>query len=174
MRQRVEKEIYVEEMFRKVQKREMLRNYYNKRFGKVLKKFDGKVYNARFKNAVEEDMYQENVCLGVSEKDKTEKIVRLSLYVQKEQYNYDREGSEYVEVCLKDGRIDAKATHDHDQNKRWWESFDNDTQSVLQTVLNYDEYMKVADDMMEAIKKYNDLPFYFVRNLQTEYIHIHH
>lgn len=175
MQQRVPKDIYVDQLTKKVQKREQLRRYYTKNYLPILRKFDGKVYNARFVNAINEDMERHDALLHITDMtDNDDKTRRLWMYVCESATNYNRAASIMLRVvCNAEGRIDAKASEEYADMQKELKGFDEGTTEILTTIYNYDEYMKITDDMMAAIEKYNNLPYHFIQNLDTYYIHIH-
>ena len=166
------KEEFISEMKQRIEIRKTIMEFVeNVYFPMIATKFDGKVYNVRFLNAlndeakkIDERMY---VKRGYSY-DEIEIQFRLS------RYNY----TDYEAILLKlktnaEGRIDYEATANDKLNIAWIESFKGGIADYQNCIDNYDEYMKVFVELNEVLEKYNSLPHPFRGHLDKSWMHIY-
>ena len=140
-------------------------------FPMMATKFDGKVYNARFINALNEEAKKISDRMHVKRgysNDEIEIEMRLS------QWNYN----DYESILLKcktnaEGRIDYDATINDHYTKAWIESFKTYIEEYQKSIDNYDEYMKVFAELGDALMKYNKLPHSFRGHLDTTWMRIY-
>ena len=166
------KEEFIKEMEQRINIRKTLMDFVdNVYFPMMATKFDGKVYNARFINAlnkeakkISERMY---VKIGYG-RDEIEIQMRLP------QWNYN----DYESILLicktnAEGRIDYDATINDHYTKAWIDSSKSYTEEYQKAIDNYDEYMKVFVELNETLEKYNKLPHSFRGNLDTSCMRIY-
>ena len=170
MKTRKTKDEFVAEMRKRIEIRNMLYEFYiNVYLPMMCTKFDGKVYNKRFLNALNTEAKKIHEWLYVAEKY-GEIVFELRL----NQYNYnDYEAFMCRCVRTNDGRISYDATINDTLNKAWVENFNKYTEEIQSAIDNYDEYMKIADELSMAVKKYNILPSKFKGNIDTDYMRIY-
>ena len=164
------KDEFVAEMRKRIEIRNMLYEFYiNVYLPMMCTKFDGKVYNKRFLNALNTEAKKIHEWLYVAEKY-GEIVFELRL----NQYNYN-DYEAFMCRCLRttDGRISYDATINDTLNKAWVENFNKYTEEIQSAIDNYDEYMKIADELSMAVKKYNILPSKFKGNIDTDYMRIY-
>ena len=170
-----------------IEHREELRKFYENQWGELLKKWDGKVYNKRFRDDVDEELkkvsprmsaeFKEPNCRDSYSNMNGKPMIEVKLRYQNEQYNYtDHEQLWTRVVCHYDDnwniRISAEDTPKETYVKNWFENFAKDTEEHKSVLDNYDKYMKVAEKMEQAVKMYNELPYRFRLNIDTRWIHI--
>ena len=166
------KEEFVKEMEQRINIRKTIMDFVdNVYFPMMATKFDGKVYNARFINALNEEAKKVSdhmyVKRGYSD-DEIEIQLRLS------QWNYN----DYESILLKcktnkEGRIDYDATINDYYTKVWIESFKSCIEEYQKSIDNYDEYMKVFAELGDTLMKYNKLPHSFRGHLDKEWMRIY-
>ena len=166
------KEEFIKEMQQRIEIRKTIMEFVeNVYFPMMATKFDGKVYNARFLNALNEEAKKINNLMYVKKgysADEIEIQLRLS------QWNYN----DYESILLKcktnaEGRIDYDATINDHYTKAWIESFKACVNEYQKAIDNYDEYMKVFVELTNALEKHNQLPHSFRRNLDTTWMRIY-
>lgn len=165
------KEEFFKEMNQRIEIRKTIMEFVdNVYFPMMATKFDGKVYNARFINALNEEakkisdrMY---VKRGYSH-DEIEIEMRLS------QWNYNDYESILLKCKTNEGRIDYTATINDQQVMDWLESFKSYMEEYQKSIDNYDEYMKVFAELGDALMKYNKLPHSFRGHLDTTWMRIY-
>ena len=172
IRVRKSKEEFVAEMHQRIEIRKTIMEFVeNVYFPMMATKFNGKVYNARFLNALKAEAKKVNDLMYVKQgysHDEIEIQLRLS------QWNYN----DYESILLKcktnaEGRIDYEATINDTYTKAWIENFKTYMGEYQKAIDNYDEYMKVFVELNEALDNYNKLPHTFRTNLDTSWMHIY-
>jgi 5-hydroxyisourate hydrolase-like protein (transthyretin family) len=166
------KEEFIKEMKERINIRKTIMDFVdNVYFPMMATKFDGKVYNARFLNALNEEakkiserMY---VKIGYG-RDEIEIQMRLT------QWNYN----DYESILLKcktnaEGRIDYEATINDKYTKAWIANFKSYMEEYQSAIDNYDEYMKVFVELANTLEKYNKLPYTFRGHLDKSWMRIY-
>ena len=166
------KEEFIKEMQQRIEIRKTIMDFVeNVYFPMMATKFDGKVYNARFLNALNEEAKKISERMYVKKgysADEIEIQLRLS------QWNYN----DYESILLKcktnaEGRIDYDATINDHYTKTWIESFKAWVNEYQKAIDNYDEYMKVFVQLADALEKYNKLPYTFRGHLDKSWMRIY-
>jgi hypothetical protein len=166
------KEEFIKEMQQRIEIRKTIMDFVdNVYFPMMATKFDGKVYNARFLNALNEEAKKISNLMYVKKgysADEIEIQLRLS------QWNYN----DYESILLKcktnaEGRIDYDATINDYYTKAWIENFKAYMDEYQKAIDNYDEYMNVFVELANALEKYNKLPYTFRGHLDTTYMRIY-
>ena len=166
------REEFVKEMNQRIEIRKTIMDFVdNVYFPMMATKFDGKVYNARFLNALNEEAKKISERMYVKKgysNDEIEIQMRLS------DWNYN----DYESILLKcntnaEGRIDYDATINDHYMKAWIESFKSYIEEYQKSIDNYDEYMKVFVELNESLEKYNKLPHTFRGHLDTSWMRIY-
>lgn len=169
MRTRKTKDEFVAEMRKRIEIRNMLNEFYiNVYLPMMCTKFDGKVYNKRFLNALNTEAKKIHEWLYVAEKY-GEIVFELRL----SNCNYNDYESFMCKCVCKEGRISYDATINDAMNTAWVENFNKYTEEIQSAIDNYDEYLKIADELEEAVKKYNELPSRFRGNIDIDYMRIY-
>lgn len=170
MRLRSTKEEFIADMNKRIAIRNTLNEFYvNVYLPMLCTKFDGKVYNKRLFTALNEEAKKIHEWLWVGEKY-GEIVFELRL----NQYNYNVYES-FMCRCGRttDGRISYELTINDILNKAWVENFNKHTEEIKETIAKYDEYMKIATETEEVVKRYNKLPSVFRGNIDTDYMRIY-
>ena len=166
------REEFVKEMQKRIEIRKTIMEFVdNVYFPMMATKFDGKVYNARFINALNEEAKKISERMYVTKgysNDEIEIQMRLS------QWNYN----DYESILLKcktnaEGRIDYEATINDKLGQTWIENFKSYIKEYQNSIDNYDEYMKVFVELANALEKYNKLPHSFRGHLDTSWMRIY-
>ena len=165
------KEEFIKEMEQRIEIRKTIMDFVdNVYFPMMATKFDGKVNNARFINALNEEAKKINERMYVKRgysNDEIEIQLRLS------QWNYDDYESILLTCKTNEGRIDYTATINDQQLMDWIESFKSYIEVYQKCIDNYDEYMKVFVELGDALMKYNKLPHSFRGHLDTTWMRIY-
>ena len=166
------KEEFIKEMQQRIEIRKTIMEFVdNVYFPMMALKFDGKVYNARFLNALNKEAKKISEYMYVKKgysQDEIEIQLRLS------QWNYN----DYESILLKcktnaEGRIDYDATINDQYAKAWIENFKSAIEEYQKAIDNYDDYMKVFVELNESLEKYNKLPYPFRGHLDTSWMRIY-
>lgn len=166
------KEEFINEMQQRIEIRKTIMEFVdNVYFPMMATKFDGKVYNARFLNALNEEAKKINERMYVKRgytADEIEIQLRLS------DWNYN----DYESILLKcktnaEGRIDYDATINDTYTKAWVANFKSYMDEYQKAIDNYDEYMEVFVELGNALEKYNKLPHTFRGHLDKSYMRIY-
>lgn len=166
------REEFIKEMNQRIEIRKTIMEFVdNVYFPMMATKFDGKVYNARFLNALNEEAKKISERMYVKKgysNDEIEIQLRLT------DWNYN----DYESILLKcktnaEGRIDYEATINDQYTKAWIESFKSYMEEYQKAIDNYDEYMKVFVQLADALEKYNKLPHTFRGHLDTTWMRIY-
>lgn len=166
------KEEFIKEMKERINIRKTIMDFVdNVYFPMMATKFDGKMYNARFINALNEEakkiskrMYVKKGCC----QDDIEIQLRVS------DWNY----TDYEAIYLKcktnaEGRIDYDATINDRYTKVWIDNFKAYMDEYQKSIDNYDEYMQVFVELANALDNYNKLPHSFRGHLDKSWMSIY-
>ena len=164
------KEDFVKEMQHRIAIRKTIMDFVdNVYFPLMATKFDGKVFNARFINALNTEAKKINEMMYVKQGYSLDEIeVQLRL----DRYNY----TDYESILLKckrnaEGRIDYNATINDKLGNEWIENFKN--YNYQDCIDHYDEYMDVFVKLNDALEEYNKLPYSFRGNLDKSWMRIY-
>ena len=158
------REEFVKEMNQRIEIRKTIMEFVdNVYFPMMATKFDGKVYNVRFLNALNEEAKKISERMYVKKgysNDEIEIQMRLS------DWNY----TDYESILLKcktnaEGRIDYEATINDKLCQAWIANFKSYMDEYQSAIDNYDEYMKVFVELADALEKYNKLPYTFKQRI---------
>ena len=172
IRVRKSKEEFVAEMHQRIEIRKTIMEFVeNVYFPMMATKFNGKVYNARFLNALKAEAKKVNDLMYVKQgysHDEIEIQLRLS------QWNYN----DYESILLKcktnaKGRIDYDATINDKLCQSWIANFKSYVDEYQSAIDNYDEYMKVFVELSNVLENYNRLPHSFRNHLDKSWMRIY-
>ena len=163
------KEQFIKDCEMRIANRNTLVDFYNKVYLPTLQKFDGKVYNKRFINALQTEAKKVSEMMSVYGEE-----YHIIIEFQNHQFNYKDCETLYV-GCKRneEGRINYQATINDATFKAWVDNFKLYTLEYQNAIDNYDDYMAVANAMEQAVKAYNSLPSPFKANCDKRYISIH-
>lgn len=166
------KEDFIKEMQQRIEIRKTIMEFVeNVYFPMICTKFNGKVYNARFLNVLNEEAKKINELMYVKRGYSNDEI-EIQLRLNK--WNY----TDYESILLKlktnaEGRIDYEATINDKLGNNWIESFKSYMNEYQKAIDNYDEYMKVFVKLNNALNEYNELPHSFRGHLDTTWMKIY-
>lgn len=166
------KEQFVQDMNERIELRNTIMDFVNNvYFPMMATKFNGKVYNARFINALNEEAKKVSDKMYIKKGYSQDEI---EIQLRKSQFNYN----DYESILLKcktnaEGRIDYNATIEDRYTKAWIESFEETKQEYKNAIDNYDEYMKTFEQLNQALEEYNKIPHSFRNNLDTSWMRIY-
>ena len=166
-------EQFEERIRRQNKSQEELLAAYEKVFLPLLKKWDGKVYNKRFRTAIEEGLeaqgYGKLSKIYVSEESQHHNEVTLVLKQYPVPGNYNDAERVYIQLIVKyvDGnyRISEADTISNERGQAWLNNARENITERKKAVKNYKKYMKQAEQLQAAIKAYNELPHCFRENI---------
>ena len=163
------KEQFIKDCEMRIEHRNALVDFYNKVYMPTLQKFDGKVYNKRFINALQTEAKKISEMMCVYDEE-----YHIIISFQNYKFNYNDCENLYV-GCKKneEGRIDYQATINDATFKAWVDNFKLYTLEYQNAIDNYDDYMTVANAMEQAVKAYNSLPSPFKGNCDKRFFYIH-
>jgi hypothetical protein len=166
------REEFINEMKERINIRKTIMDFVdNVYFPMMATKFDGKVYNARFLNALNEEAKKVSERMYVKKgysNDEIEIQMRLT------QWNYN----DYESILLKcktnaEGRIDYEATINDKMCQSWIKNFKSYIDEYQNSIDNYDEYMQVFVKLGNALENYNKLPHSFRGHLDKSWMMIY-
>lgn len=166
------KEEFIKEMKERIEIRKTIMEFVdNVYFPMMATKFNGKVYNARFLNALNEEAKKVSERMYVKKAYSNDEI---EIRLRRTDWNYN----DYESILLKcktnaEGRIDYDATINDHYTKVWIESFKSYIEEYQNAIDNYDEYMKVFVELANALDNYNKLPHSFRGHLDTSWMRIY-
>ncbi len=172
IRTRKTKEEFIKEMQKRINMRKTIMDFVdNVYFPMMATKFDGKVYNARFINALNEEAKKISDRMYVNRGSINEDI---EISFRMSDWNYNDCETIYLKCKTNaEGRIDYDATINDRSTKAWIDSFKSYMDEYQKAIDNYDEYMKVFVELNESLEKYNELPHTFRGHLDTSWMQIY-
>jgi hypothetical protein len=167
MRTNKTKEEFINDLQTRIETRKDVLNIYENLFLPLLKKFDGKVFNKRFKTQFAELLKANNI-ENVLLRDMNLSFTncRYTLDKQNYKFNYSDVESLYFQFVLSDGRIDFEATISNEENTRNLNQFKNSITSYERCINNYDKYMEIAKETEEKINEFNNMHYLFRQNVK--------
>lgn len=170
MRTRKDKAAYIAEAQKKIKAYKELFNLYNTVYVETLNKFDGKVYNKRFTNAVQEQLpprFYIKVEGGRMDEKEGLDVEMYRLYDD----NYNKLCSIHFKLCFtwsaeKGNRISMENSVTNQYTEAWLASSARNMENVQDSIDNYDTYMAKAESLVAMIKDFNAMPFEFRNNLE--------
>lgn len=169
---RKSKEEFIEEMKQRIAIRKTIMDFVeNVYFPMIATKFDGKVYNKRFINALNEEAKKINELMYVK---RAYSFDEIEIQLRLTKWNY----TDYESILLKcntndEGRINYEATINDKFCKAWIKSFKETSDEYQKSIDNYDEYLKVFVKLDNVLNEYNKLPHSFRKNLDTTWMKIY-
>lgn len=178
MRTRENKAQFAARMNHEKKNREELRKVYNTVFLPLLKKYNGKVFNARFVNELRDNLQKVSPLMSCREESQHCEDITLFLEVRNSPHNYNDTERLYIKViCDRDEnynyRVNAEKSTADRYAAAWLDNFDKSTAEKTAAAKGYDKFLKLADKMEAIIKEYNELPADFRQIVETAYLHIY-
>ena len=165
MRTQKTKEQFIQRMEQQIQNLTELLNFYNNVYLPTLQKFDGKVYNKRFINALKEQIT--NKLMFVKDRERDEIIIGIRFT----EYNYNDYNSMFCKLLVNNEfRVDYNATINDKIGQKWIENLSTEIEQIKLIISNYDEYITVTQKLQEHINNYSNLPYQFRENIVLDKI----
>ena len=170
MRTKKTKEEFIAKMKDRIEARNIILDFVeNVYFPMMALKFDGKVYNKRFINALNVEAEKISDLMSVSEGYDC-----ITVKYRLDRYNYNDYEEIYLKlVCNYDGRINFDKTVNDEVGKKWIDGFKNNINDYQKSIDNYDDYCKKFEELEEVLKAYNSLPQPFRGNVDTSWLRIY-
>lgn len=179
MRQRQKKEVFINTLKKEILVREMLIKFFNTTFNDVVKSFDGKVYNKRFDNALNQALRAVSPAFSATCTQKApdsysnykNMYVEVILEGRTDLYDYTKKEQLYTKIMLDrdenyNQRINANIGKDEKYVVSWYNNFVENTKEIQTAIKDYDKYIKVAQKVADAIDSFKNLPFRFRQNIE--------
>ena len=173
IRTKKSKEEFINEMKQRIEIRNTIMEFVeNVYFPMIATKFNGKVYNVRFINALNDEAKKISDLMYVKRGYSINDEIQICFQLTK--WNY----TDYESILLKlktnaEGRIDYEATINDKFNIAWIESFKGYNAEYQKSIDNYDEYLKVFVELDKALREYNNLPYSFRGNMDTTWMRVY-
>lgn len=165
------KEEFVKYTNARIEHNKMLLDFYTNVFNPIVKKFDGKVYNIRFIKALREEAARISDLLFVKELQTIchdDNVIEVFCKIDK--FNYLDGESIYCKLMFNEqGRICYEKTKDNKQSKDWYKAVEDRITDYQNVIDNYDEYMKITEQMDNAIQQYRKISYIFRSNIDTKW-----
>jgi hypothetical protein len=178
------KEEFINRILVDIKHREQLREFFNTTFVEVIKRFDGKVYNARVTKAINEALKAVNPLFwaecDIKSRDSysnypNNNYVEVVLKARREDHNYQDYQALYTKIMLvADNNYKLRVAADMSKSEKyvigWAEKFDETTNEMKTTIEKYDEFCKVAQKVADSISEFSELPQTFRNNIEFSYL----
>ena len=167
-----------------IEHREQLREFFDTTFVEVVKRFDGKVYNARVAKAINEALQAVSPLFWAECDIKSPEsysnypnnnYVEVILKARRENHNYQDYQALYTKIMLEtDDNYNLRVSADMSKTEKyviaWAENFDETTNEMKSTIKKYDKFCKVAQKVADAISDFSELPQTFRNNIAFPYL----
>lgn len=165
------KEKFIKDMKDRIELRNIILDFYNNVFLPMLcLKFNGKVYNNRLINELNKEAQKIAPTLYVKEEYSYGEI---RICMRKEHFPYnDYESLLIIIVTNDEGKIDYDASIQDTYAVALLKSFKHGIDVLQTTIDNYDKYVKVVEQLENALNEYNNLPSTFRQNINKDYLRI--
>ena len=142
----------------RLERRQKLLEFREGVFLPTLKKFDGKVYNVRFLNALREQVNDKRLYVS-------EDANGIEAQYRRGEFSYCDYECLSMRVELEGKRISYKKSLASPMGKRWIETFNEVSQQAEDSVERYDEYLAKAEELSRLIDEYGKIPYVFRNNI---------
>lgn len=178
MRTKETKEVFINILKKEIKNAETLQKFYDEKFLPILRKYDGKVFNARFINEVEKAMKAESPYMSIYKENHNREEFTLVMSYRNTPHNYSDCEQLYVLLsCPYDenyyNRVSVEKTEANELGRAWLSNAKKDIAEKKEAIKHYDEFMKVANGLEAIINRFNALPYAFRRNFESYYFFIH-
>jgi len=187
MRTKQDKSEFLKALKNEIKNREALRKFFDTTFQELLISFDGKVYNKRFDNALNEALKAVSPLMRAKCELKSRNIysnfsqnntVNVALNYRNSESNYLDNEIFYTNIVLTTDqnynlRISANDSKSENYTIAWAKNFDKETETRKGIIKQYDKFLKVANHVEKAMKEYNDLPHRFREHMDTNYLRLY-
>lgn len=162
---KITKEQFISKHESLIQMRSVLAKFYKDNYFKVLKQFDGKVYNRKFIKALEDETNNYDNDLRIAQLDDNG-------YIRIDAYGVGRE-SLCMKLCLSGSRISFADTIAHKTYSTWEGLFNEETAEYQDVIDNYDKYLEITERLAALREEYLDIPYTFRYNIHKEFLTIY-
>lgn len=152
MRTNLTKQEFINKCNIRIANRNKLSDFRRTTFVDVLNKFDGKVYNKRFRDAL-------CAAFGDSLFSVTDNGASFYFSLRNDKYNYNDYESIYVQLVLDGGRISANKTLENEYTKVLADNFEKETAEIEKGIEYYDAYLNMAEQLERMIESYSKIPY---------------
>ena len=160
MRTHKTKETFVQRAEKEIIAINELLSFYENVYLPTLQKFDGKVYNKRFINALKEQC--NNELMFIRDKERDEVVIELRF----EKHNYNDTKHMYCKLLVNsEYRIDYNATINDNIGNKWIGNLINEINELNDVIANYDNYLAIANECQKQIDKVAELPYQIRQNI---------
>lgn len=142
----------------RLDRRRKLLDFRQKVFLPTLKKFDGKVYNVRFLNALREQVNDKRIYV-------CEEANGIDVQFRKDEFSYCDYECLSMRIELEGKRISYEKSLASPMGKRWIETFNEVSRQAEDAVENYDDYLAKAEEISSLITEYGKIPYEFRNNI---------
>lgn len=158
--------------------RRQLLDIYNTVFLPTLKKFNGKVYNKRFRTAIQNqlDTIDRDGLISIGETYRSGNKVTLYIRKMAARFAYTNYEQLLIHLILDnaiDERISETDTLADKTGQTWILNFKEETERREGAGSRWDEYMAICSQLETACKKYVGLPTYFKDVVQRHQFNIY-
>lgn len=162
--EKLSKEEYIKMMQNRIYMRDDLIKFIENVFFPVLKKFDGKVYNKRFINALNDEAKKISNLIFIRQKENG--VIQIDR--RKDPFSYLHYEFIIFRISIDNGRINYNNTFIcvSDDIK----SFNNRTKNYYDCIENYDYYFSIVEELDKASKRFRELPLFILENVNKRYI----
>lgn len=165
MRTHKTKENFIARLEKEIVAINELLNFYKNVYLPTLQKFNGKVYNKRFINALNEQKTNDLINI----KDKHNDEIIISIYLEKHNY-HDCKQMYCMLLVNNEYRIDYNATINDKIGNIWIENLSREINEIQYVIENYDNLMRVVEDCQKVINEYSELPYQLRNNIAMDKI----
>ena len=165
MRTHKTKETFIERAKKEIIVINELLSFYKNVYLPTLEKFNGKVYNKRFINALNEQTTNELMLIRERENES------VCIELRMERHNYTDTKQRYCMLKVnQDFRIDYNATINDELGNKWIGNLTNEINELNDVIANYDKYLSVAEECQKQIDKVAELPYQIRQNIAFDKI----
>lgn len=165
MRTNKTKEQFIQRLNKEIELNKELLSFYYNVYLPTLQKFNGKVYNKRFINALNEQVTNE--LMFIRDRKNNEIVIELRF----EKHNYSDYQLIYCLLLVDDDyRIDFEKTTNDKIGNAWIENIKTSNIEMQNVINDYDSYLDVAKECQEMIEKYANLPYQIRENIRLDKI----
>lgn len=163
MYEKLSKQEFISKATKRIELRNRMTEFRETVFVEVLNKFNGKVYNKRFRTELSKMLPSDLWYISESYNP----VDEIKIVGRIDRYNYSDTEDLHIKLVLnKEGRIMAKETLEQDFTVSWLQSFKNYTESIGDSIENYDRYFQMSKEIESMLQNYGDnVPFYFRDNI---------
>lgn len=163
MREKINKTSFIKNLLLRIEKRELLVKFYNEVYLPTLKRFDGKMYNKRFADALRDEIKaRQDECLSVRFGEINNVCIIHNYHRPMSWGSYE---SLSIGCVVTNKRIDYSASISYPYNK-WANDFIDSIDIMRDIVNNYDVYLAKCKEVQDAISSLKNIPFYMLENIK--------